>query len=249
MTETTEQPRSTLIRDQAERMAKRDEKRRAILRFLRDETWSCADVLATVAGINSRQVAHRTLSAMERDDLVKRHKLPIAGRVDLTAWGITPNGLGWAFDPSEPYEDRPYFEPSRLTLSRVPHQLDLQRARITAEAKGWTEWTRGERLGFKTAIRPDAIARHPNGHRVAFEVERTIKTRKRYQQILADHLGQIQADHWKAVFYLCDEGLAPRVEKIFQSIDHVMFEGNRVPITNHLGRFRFLNLKDWESNV
>lgn len=251
MTETKPAHTRGLIADPVERIVKRDEKRRAILRFLRDETWSNADVLATVAGIGTRQGVHKTLAAMERDELVKRHKMPIAGRVDLTVWGITPHGLGMAMDPSEPYQDRPSFEPSRLSLSRVPHQLDLQKARISAEALGWKEWVRGERLGFKTPIRPDAIALHPNGQaRIAFEIERTIKTRKRYQQILADHLSQIQARQWDAVFYLCTDDIAPRVQKIYESIDYVMFDGQRVAIKpEHLSRFKFLNLSNWEKYV
>lgn len=250
MEETKEKPKG-LILDPVERMVKRDEKRHQILRFLRDETWSTADILGHVAGIGTRQGVHKTLAAMERDELIKRHKMPIVGRIDLTVWGITPHGLGMAIDLSEPFEDRPSFEPSRLALSRVPHQVDLQKTRITAEAAGWSEWKRGERLGFKTPIRPDAIALHPNKQaRIAFEVERTVKTRKRYQQILADHLSQIHARQWDAVFYLCGEDIAPRVQKIYESIDHVMFNGQRVPIKpEHLSRFKFLNLSDWEKHV
>jgi hypothetical protein len=49
-----------LISDPKERAAATALKRRAILRFLRDETWSTPDVLAKVASIASRQGIHAT---------------------------------------------------------------------------------------------------------------------------------------------------------------------------------------------
>ena len=66
-----------LISDPAERAQKSQEKRRALLRCLRDETWSVADVLAQVAGVASRQAIHKTLMQMEREELIKRHSLPV----------------------------------------------------------------------------------------------------------------------------------------------------------------------------
>ncbi len=235
-----------LISDPAERAQKSQEKRRALLRFLRDETWSVADVLAQVAGVASRQAIHKTLMQMEREELIKRHSLPNAGRVSLTAWGITPHGLAYSWDEGEDYEDRPHFEPSRLALSRVPHQVDLQLARLAAEAAGWSGWVRGERLGFKPVIRPDAITTSPKGALVAIEIERTIKTRKRYQAIIRDHLTQIRQGEWQVVFYLTPDGMAARLKKVFDSIDHVVFDGQRVAIEDaHRKRFRFLDLSAW----
>lgn len=232
-----------LISDPKARAEAIEQKRRAILRFLRDETWSTPDVLAIVAGAGTRQGIHRTLKAMERDELVKYHSLPIAGRRDLPTWGITPHGLAYAWDEAEQMEDRPRFEPSRLTLSRVPHQIDLQRARLAAEAAGWTEWLRGERLGFNPGTRPDALAVSPKGARVAIEVERTIKTRQRYQQIIASHLAAITSGQWVGVYYLTPEGMAERLRRVVESVEWVVENGERIELKDsHRKRFRFLEL-------
>lgn len=232
-----------LISDPVERAAATAQKRRAVLRFLRDETWSVPDVLAQVAGITSRQGIHSTLKAMERDELVKHHSLPIAGRRDLPTWGITAHGLAFSWDEAEEIEDRPRFEPSRLSLSRVPHQIDLQRARLAAEAAGWTDWQRGERLGFSPPIRPDAMATTPKGVRVAIEVERTIKTRQRYQQILGSHLEAIRAQHWLAVIYLTPEGMADRLRRVVEAVPYILENGERKELNeSHRRRFRFLEL-------
>lgn len=235
-----------LISNPAERAARAADKQAALLEFLRDETWSTSEVLGAVAGLQSRQAIHRTLTQMEQLDLVRRASLPMAGRRPLTAWGLTAHGLAMSYGADEEYEPRPLFEPSKLTLSRIPHQVELQLARQAAEAAGWTGWTRGERLGFRTAIRPDAVATTPNGTTVAIELERTIKTRKRYQVIIREHLQKIRAGDWATVIYVSPDGMAARVKKVFDSIEYVSFEGQRAPLEEqHRRRFRFIELSDW----
>lgn len=232
-----------LISDPKARAEATANKRRALLRFLRDETWSVPGVLAQVAGITSRQGIHSTLQAMARDELVKYHSLPIEGRRALPLWGITAHGLAYAWDEAEEIEDRPRFEPSRLTLARVPHQIDLQRARLAAEAAGWTDWQRGERLGFNPPIRPDALVTNPKGVRVAIEVERTIKTRQRYQQILGNHLEAIRAGQWLGVIYLTPEGMADRLRRVVEAVPYILENGERLELSeSHRRRFRFLEL-------
>ncbi len=232
-----------LISNPSERAAAVLTKRNAVLRFLRDETWTTADVLGSVMGVASRSTIHTTLKAMERDELIKHHSLPIAGRRDLPLWGITAHGLAMSWDQDEAFEDRPRFEPSRITLSRVPHQIDLQRARLAAEAAGWQDWVRGERLGFKVNNRPDALASTPKGVRVAVEIERTIKTRQRYQQILANHLEAIQAGHWVGVYYLTPPGIAERLKRVLESIPYILVNTERVALPESLRRrFRFVEL-------
>ncbi|MGP5895220.1 MobC family replication-relaxation protein [Pseudomonas aeruginosa] len=218
-------------------------KRGAILRFLRDETWSVPEILGRVAGISTRQGIHTTLKAMERDELVKYHSLPIAGRRDLPLWGITPHGLAMSWSDGEEYQDRPRFEPSRLTLSRVPHQIDLQRARLAAEAAGWRDWVRGERLGYSVPMRPDAVATSSKGVTVAIEVERTIKTKSRYQQIIANHLQAIAAGRWVGVYYLTPEGMAERLQRVMEGVGYIIENGERIELNDtHRRRFRFLEL-------
>lgn len=235
-----------LISDPAERATITAAKRRAILRFLRDETWSISEVLAQVAGIASRQAIHSTLKAMERDELIKSHSLPIAGRRALTVWGVTPHGLAFSWDSDESMEDRPRFEPSRITLSRVPHQLDLQRARLAAEQAGWQDWQRGERLGMHPPLRPDALVTTPKGARVAIEVERTIKTRQRYQQILAGHLEAMRAEHWLAVIYITPVGMADRLRRTMDGVEYILINSERRELNDtHRRRFRFVELPDF----
>lgn len=238
----------SLISDPTERQRAAEEKRARLLRFLRDETWSTAQILQRVAGLKSRQAISSTLRQMERDKLVRRQELRIAGLNNVVAWGITPHGMAMSWDDSEEMEQRPVFEPSRLTLTRVPHQIDLQTARLQAEAAGWTGWERGERQGKseRGRITPDAVATRPDGVRVAIEIERTIKTSKRYQQIIAQHLGAIQGKEWLGVYYVCPGNIAHRLQRLFGVIEYLPWQGDRVPFEPHLRRrFQFVALDEF----
>ncbi|MGP9648819.1 MobC family replication-relaxation protein [Halomonas sp. AOP42-C2-23] len=238
----------SLISDPAARKRAAEEKRARLLAFLRDETWSTAPILQQVAGLQSRQAISTTLRQLERDQLVRRKPLTIAGLNNVVAWGITPHGLAMSWDDADDMEQRPVFEPSRLTLTRVPHQIDLQTARLAAEAAGWTDWQRGERQGKseKGRITPDAVATRPDGVRVAIEIERTIKTQKRYQQIIAGHLNAIQSGDWKGVYYVCPDNLARRLQRLFDVIPYFLHQGERVPFEPQLRRrFQFMALDNF----
>ena len=125
-------------------------------RVLWDGTWSTVEILADLLQV-SRQAGWKTLKQLETAGLVRQHKIILVGRSALPLWGITPHGLAYAWDLEEPVENRPTFEPSRIALSMVPHNLALQHTRLRGERAGWTESTRGERLGFNVKYRPDAI--------------------------------------------------------------------------------------------
>lgn len=62
----------------AARMAKRDEKRQIILRFLSKEIFSGSVVLAELVNLQKRSISN-TLNSMERDGLVVRDQVKSAG--------------------------------------------------------------------------------------------------------------------------------------------------------------------------
>jgi hypothetical protein len=204
-----------MISDPAERQARALAKRSAVLNFLAEEVWSSAAVLGTIAGLHARQAVHRLLSSMEKEETIRRAASPVLAGQGTTLWGITPQGraLTLGVDPLGPV-----FEPSKLSLQTVPHSLALQAIRLQCESEGWTNWTRGERLGKNAPIRPDAIATTPQGHRVAVECERTIKTPKRYKSIILAHLRAIQAGKWIGVYYMASPSVAMGLERIFAAI-------------------------------
>ena len=232
-----------LINSFKERQVRADHKRRTLLHFLRDESWSSLTNLAGVAGL-SEPAIFKTVCQMERDGFLLRHKV---AQLRLSLWGITPKGLMFAWDEDEPMEPRPHFEPSKLSIVTIHHYLDIQRARLAAERAGWSGWVPGNRLPKDIKKRPDAVATIPSGHRVAIEIERSIKTIKRYEAIFAAYLQMIKQGDYAMVHYVCpDAAFAPRLSRLFQLIQAVPVVGERVPITEkHRARFPVFALENW----
>lgn len=232
-----------LINSFKERQERADHKRHTLLHFLRDESWSSLANLAGVAGL-SEPAMFKTLCRMERDGFLLRHKV---SPLRLSLWGITPKGLMFAWDEDEPMEARPHFEPGKLSIVTIHHYLDIQRARLAAERAGWSGWLPGNRLPKDIRKRPDAVATFPSGPRVAIEIERSIKTIKRYEAIFAAYLQMIKQGDYAMVHYVCpDAAFAPRLSRLFQLIQAVPVVGERVPITDkHRARFPVYALENW----
>lgn len=204
-----------LISDPNIRAERARAKREAVLAFLADEVWSSAPILGQISGVVTRQGVHRLLVAMEQAGEIRRANAPILAGQGVTLWGITPHGLALTpgSDPSGAY-----FQPSKLSIERVPHQLALQRLRLAAEASGWEHWIRGERMGKVMTVRPDALVTRPDGNIVAIECELTVKTTKRYQRILFEHLQAIRAGRWVGVYYVSTPQVAAGLTRLFTAI-------------------------------
>lgn len=224
---------TTLIQSPAAREARVELKRNTLLRFLGSNVYTSAAIAGEVMGIASRQGVHSTLVAMERDSLLRREQVEAHGR-KWTLWGITAHGQAYAFDPEigEKPESK-YFEPSRVGHTVLAHTLDLQRLRLQVERAGWKGWQLGDQLGkWQSGIsRPDALVTSPSGTCVALECERTLKTVKRYEAILADRLQSIKRGVFVRCVWICPTlALATRLRSIIASIDAVAVAGARVPI-------------------
>ncbi|MES9844889.1 MAG: MobC family replication-relaxation protein [Candidatus Sedimenticola sp. 6PFRAG5] len=233
-----------------QRQARVAEKRRMVLRFMRDETWTHVDVLQELLAFKNVQNVNSTLRPMERDGLLKRVSVDMTYGRSITIWGITTTGQAYAFELDEPLEDRPGFEPSKIKPSTLQHRIDLQLARVRAEKAGWTNWEPGHLLGKRmSGVKlPDAIATDPQGQRVAIEIERTIKSRKRYSEILVSHLSQRKAGSWQKILYLSPTtDFAARVQRVFFSISQAKHQGQAFNVTDeHRQPFSFYSLNSGE---
>ncbi|MGY5652748.1 MobC family replication-relaxation protein [Vibrio cincinnatiensis] len=235
--------------DHAQRTARNEEKTRLVLRFLRDETWTHIDVIQQLLGIKTRSPVHGFLRKLEARELIKSEFFSVAYGRDIQIWGITPNGLAHSFDDGEEYKDRPTFSVKKVTQSTMQHKLDLQRLRVLCERCGFTNWRDGSQLGLrKSGFKvPDALV-DMNGNTVAIEVERTIKTAKRYAEIIASHLRASRDRHWTKVFYFCpDEQTKKRLMNVFFSVKELKFEGQVFPLNSaHYDKFQFFTYEDLE---
>jgi len=125
--------------------------------------------------------------------------------------------------------------------------LDIQLARIKAEAAGWSNWISGKHLPSQLAKRPDALVANPFGEKVAVELERTIKSRQRLERIWSIYLQQITRKEIKMVHYVCpDAGFAKRLRRVFMLLKTIPVAGERVVLTEkHRSKIIVDTLDKW----
>jgi hypothetical protein len=282
-----------LISDPTARAARAEEKRQLVLKYLCEEVWTSQQILQLVAGIGTRQATNRLLLALEKEGLVSRELAPtVAGRQGaerthhgapdrdgregsktargpgvLHLWGITPQGraLTAEADPTGPV-----FEPGRISIVAVPHQIMLQEVRYRAELAGWSDWIRGEQIGTdrfpladhlmmttkgpggrpitKPRIKPDAVALSHQGVRVAVEVERTIKHKQDYQTVLARHLEAIRTDAWKGVYYIAPTpAIAAGLDRMLKALGVLV--GGETFDDQKRSRFKIFSMAEFPAGV
>lgn len=238
--------RQNLISDPAERRARNTEKLLKILAFLREECWSNIKNISDYmeCSTNKAAVSMRQLAVV---GFVRAHKPEsLAGYL----YGITVTGLMKSFDDGTTPKFAQIFEPSKLRETNLRHHLDLQRARIFAERGGWI-WTRGNALEKSAMAKiPDAIAISPDGERVAIELERTLKTAKRYEVIFSEYLQAIRRGELSHVQYLTPEASqATSLRRLFGLISAVSVQGRRVPIGDeHRAKMRVSTIEEWSND-
>lgn len=245
-----------LLSDPAQRRERAQSKRRAILRFLRHEGWTTTEVVSALLGVGY-SAAHQALKTLQRDGLITSAALFVPGRQGAmrnVLHGITAQGLAFAFDLDEEQEARSPWEVSKTNHLFVPHQVMTQLARVRAEQEGWTDWLPARalmRIGLPKL--PDGEATNPDGERVAVEVEREIKTDRRYEAVIGAYIAQIKADgRWDRVDYLCpDKDFAARLARIFGRLRQLRLElpNQRAKVGKleqaHLDIFRFYSHAEW----
>ena len=227
-------------------------KRRAALRWLRDEIWSTPEILGQVMGLTARQGVYQTLSKMERDGFLASADILIFRKSTQRIVGITSHGLAHAFDADEPLQRRPTFEPSKVKLTTLQHEVDIQKLRLQAEKAGWTSWMPGTRLGTsKGGInRPDATVLDSEQTVVAVEVERTIKSLKRYEVILSQYLQAIAKGEYGRVIWVCPTpDLTARLRRVVLSIKAVPVNGKKIALEpRHYQLLAFLPYSNWPNS-
>ena len=197
----------------------------------------------------------RTLRKMEKAELIKAHTIDFELSVwNLKIWGLTPTGALLATDLDE---DIKFFEVGRIKPITIAHSLALQRVKVIALSNRWVEWESSSKMLKKanenrsTWIQvPDAVARSPKDRKVAVELERTVKTPKRYVEILANYAEMMSMGVIDEVIYVCPAQLTARLERLFHRIEKIIFRGKVVPTPDGLlKRFYFISYEEWETSA
>jgi DNA-binding Lrp family transcriptional regulator len=245
---------SNLISSKAERDRIKAEKQAKVLSFLLEEGYSTAIVLAEFLKMTPNGV-QRILRKMEANELIKAHTVDFElGPWNLKIWGVTPTGALLATPEDEQVK---FFEVGRVKLITMTHSLALQRVKVLALSQGWSEWESSSKmlqnanLSRSTWLQvPDAVAISPKGRKIAIELERTVKTPKRYVEILANYAEMMSMGVIDEVIYVCPAQLTARLERLFHRIEKIIFKGKVIPTPEGLlRRFYFISYEEWETSA
>lgn len=247
---------SFFIHDKVKQSERIEEKQNIVLGFLAQEVFSTSEILGQLLNL-SRTATYKTLKLMEKRDLIRMYPIEyeLAQRGKQTIWGLTPKGALLATDLNDFQVD--FYEAGRIATSTMAHSIAIQRVKVTGLHKGWTDWLSSRKLRqiatkdkMKWLQIPDALATSPHAKRIAFEIEKTIKTPKRYQVILSNYAKMFLDKTVDEVFYICPENIAKRLERLFSNIDKIIVDGKSYPLhENVLKRIRFLSFEEWNNII
>lgn len=232
--------------DPGERVRAIQAKRNAILGWFRNYSWTHMDVLTIVTGLGRRAV-DITLAKMQRDELIRSGEVMIARNRPVRIWGLTHHGVHFAVPIGEEFQYVPTFEPRKVAVSTLEHDICVQIIHAKALRMGWRDWRTANQLAVQLAKAglkiPDGIAMSPSGERTAIEIERTLKSARRYEELLISYLDGRKRGLWQHVLYLSPtEEIAARVERAYRAIKKARFNGQSFAVTNsHFALFSFLS--------
>ncbi|MFZ5580129.1 MAG: hypothetical protein ACOZAQ_06685 [Pseudomonadota bacterium] len=217
----------------AERMARAADKRRKILAFLRTEIWTSEPVIGELLEITHRSTVRATVQALVRDELITIDEVILTNGDKINLLGITLNGQAHAADLVGKDIALRHYEKGRVGISTIRHTLDLQVLRIRFARAGWKGWSYSDRVKPEDKNAPthrsDALVTHPQGVRFALEVERHLKSKKRYEAIIGHHLTAIRGGAYERVLYATPTGIeGGALVSILSKVNRVNVAGQSV---------------------
>ncbi|MCW2482099.1 MobC family replication-relaxation protein [Candidatus Symbiopectobacterium sp. NZEC135] len=237
-----------LISSPGERTALNSGKIKRLLCFLKEETYSDFKMLMLLFDFKDHKSLYTLLAKVVGLGLIQKVVLKLP-HIKISLWGITNDGLAVVLTPDDDiFPAR--FEPSKITGWTLAHHLDNQAARLILEKKGASGWINGDRSGFvrqyQVKHRPDGVITLPGGKVIAIETERHLKTKARYQTIIANHLLARTHKQWMYVFYIVPDLQKKRaLELLFANIKYVIVNHQHVPLeARHRNVFRIYTLDE-----
>ncbi len=211
----------------SEQAAHSEKVRIAILAFLSDETYTTVEVIQKLVGYKSKQGANGVLQKLAKDGLLKHHKMKnFAGR-GLSIWGITTRGMYAINDPDELPDRVRGFEPSRISLATLDHKLQIQLVKIYLNELDWSVKQIDTNIWDKKL--PDIVCTKPSqeDELIALEIELTIKSQKRYGDIITIYKSAQQQNLRRVVWLTETDKAAAQLRNIFKALDESCLELHR----------------------
>jgi len=225
-----------------------------VLDFLYVETYTCVEILQMLLQQNNIQSTYVIVKRMvEYKYLTKVTTSFLFGR-NINLFGITKAGLSLIEQHSTEYIlKRPVFQKSKISLTMLPHKIDIQRFHVLLINKDWTNWVDGSQLGRRSKDQkiPDAVAMSPNGIVYSFEIEREIKASHKYPEIIKSHLVSRKLGKWQRIIYLCpNNNMAKSLERKLRKVKSITYQGKSIQLTEkYYELFSFYGYEEFERKI
>lgn len=212
-----------------EKMAIFEARQKKILRFLIEENYSSLENLAKLINTPKSTISRITKHLCDKDYLV-RTNINIGLARDISIYQPTNTGIMFAIEDGENMPE--LREVSKVNATTIYHDLQLQKIRLKLEADGYSNFQSSWQLTKilrkrqeKAPKIPDYTCIDPDGNKIAIEYERTIKTTKRYREIIGQYMDIRDRNIIKEVLCFTDEGFANKLKHMFMSIDYIYRNG------------------------
>lgn len=188
----------------------------SILKFLAEEGFSTASLLATLLQFKQTRSVYKILDRLEDKKLIRHKKIEGIERL----YALTPLGYSFAEGDCENYRSVSLNNIKPLSL---PHKFAIQECKIAMLSNG-VEWGNITGRIKKYEARPDGMIWYQFDDEelrpIAIEVELTVKTKKRYKDILSTYFNPYNSgDKYDLVIYVVPtEIMKARLEKIFDDL-------------------------------
>lgn len=210
-------------------MAIFESRKRKILRFLLEENYSSLENLAILTKTPKQTMLRLTKHLCEINYLTKVDvNIGLSRPISV----FQPTNTGIMFAMLENEEIPELREISKVNAVTIYHDLKLQQIRFKLEAQGYHSFQSSWQLTKilrkrqeKVPKIPDYTCINPQGDKIAIEYERTIKTKKRYQEIIGQYMDIKERGVIKQVIYYTDNGFADKLKQLFQSVEFINRKG------------------------
>ena len=200
-----------------------------LLRFLIEENYSSLENLAVLLAV-PKQTAIRITKHLCDKGYLHKMAVNIGLSRPISVFQPTNTGIIFALNAAESLPE--LRDATRINHVTICHDLKLQQIRFKLETQGYhsfqSAWHISRLLkqkNDKVPKIPDYTCINPNGDKVAIEYERTIKTKKRYQEIIGQYMDIKERGVIQQVIYLTDVGFAARLKQLFTSIEYIYRKG------------------------
>jgi hypothetical protein len=223
-----------------------------LLTFLYQEKYSTAAIVQQIINLKTRSGTCKVLRKMERDNLIKKYN----HSESLVLWGITQHGLHEALTGNEERIDWNYFEPAKVNIATLDHQLDIQKIHAVCMGKK-LDFRTGRLLGSRAHNDkiPDGII-EIGDKRIAVEVERHVKSKRRYDAVIYNYLKAIKAGSYHHILYVApDEKKREQVKNAIYNIGKITMNvsGKKKILTvqpeKHFVYFDFISIEDTSTYI